>query len=100
MCWRADALPVRRGRLVRGVLAHAGFCGGDTVGQALDLALEAVDVLPLGCDGLVEIVDHLLVMSDTGFKNVEAGCVGHGASVAHGTLWRNAHVTGRVRRLY
>ena len=69
-----------RGWFFAAIRTYRGFGAGDAVTQAFDLALQAIDVFPLGGDGLVEIVDHALVMRDASFQGVEAACVGHGPS--------------------
>jgi hypothetical protein len=69
--------PMRRRRLV--LIRTDGLFGvGDAVGEAFDFALEAVDVLPLRGDGLVEVLDRLVLVGDAGLEGVEAGCIGHG----------------------
>lgn len=82
-------LPVRRRRLVALVGAKGLFRAGDTVAEAFDLALEAVYVLPLRGDRLVEILDHSVLMGEAGFERVEARCVGHSGTLAQQARGRN-----------
>jgi hypothetical protein len=66
---------MRRRRLVAGVGADRLFGVGETIREALDVAAEAVDIFPLRGDGLIEILDHALVVSDADFEFVDAGGV-------------------------
>jgi hypothetical protein len=70
---------VRRRRLFAGLGADRLFGVGEAVGEALHVAPEAVDLLPLLGDRRVEILDRPLVVGDPDFEFVDAGGVlGHG----------------------
>ena len=89
-------LPVRRGRLLARIRADRLFCARQAVAQHGDLPRQAVDLLPLGGDGAVEVLDHLVLVGDADFEGVEAGCVGHGCSYAGA----NSHATPRAMTLH
>lgn len=58
--------------------AYRLFRAGEAVGEALHIAPEAVDLLPLFGDRRVEILDRPLMVGDADFEFVDAGwIVGH-----------------------
>lgn len=64
------------GRPVHGGGLTGGLFGvGDPLGKVLDLPLQPVDQLPLRRDGLVQLVNRLVLMDHTHFKLIEAGGV-------------------------
>jgi len=65
--------PMRRRRFIRGVGVDCVLRRGQAVGQAFEFALEAVDVFPLGGDGLVQVLDRALLMGEADFEFVDAG---------------------------
>jgi hypothetical protein len=72
-------LPMRRWRLFAGLGAYRLFGVGEAVGEALHVALEALDLLPLLGDRRVEILDRPLVVGDADFELVDTvGVLGHG----------------------
>ncbi len=77
-----------RGALNRGGLTCGLFGLGDAVGKARHLPLQPLDQLPLRRDGLVQILNRLILMDHTHFKLIKArgggGCVCHGVSLEGG----------------
>ena len=74
---------MRRRGLVGGVGVHRHFSCREAIFQFQDFARQAVDLLPLGSDHLVEIIDRCILMCDADFESVEAGSVGHAGFLAH-----------------
>ena len=67
------------------------FGAGDPVAQALNLPLQAVDLLPLRRNRLVQVLDGLVLVRNADFEGVEARGVCHWASLAQHPLLTEAH---------
>ena len=70
-----SGLVMRWGPVHGGGLAGGLFGVRDTLGKALDAALQPLDQLPLRRNGRVEVLNRLVLMDHTHFKLVEAGGV-------------------------
>src|SRR5690242_13737812 len=74
---------VRRRRLGSGWTARLVLRLLDAVGEIGDLPGQEIDLLPLRHDGLVEILDGLVLVGDTDLQRVDAGA--QGVMVTHRT---------------